>query len=208
MLFRCRWCERAFCEDCLDWERTKILGDNLKEYELLGFPAVDQAWYIKCPKCVEDHELSPGDLALCDNAAKEIDEKHRQMLEERAVTEDDFKKEITIPSRDESLTDATTINTSGITTPRLNGADVGTDSSTGRGRKGARKALANLPVKTATTPNRRRREAAPKSFSNSFEFSNLDLADSDVSTGLLSRKRKARDTLSITPRKRSNRLSG
>ena len=46
MLYRCRWCERGFCEDCLDWDTTELLGENLKEYEILGFPAVTQAYYV------------------------------------------------------------------------------------------------------------------------------------------------------------------
>lgn len=46
MLYRCRWCERGYCEDCLDWDKTELLGENLKEYEILGFPAVSQAYYV------------------------------------------------------------------------------------------------------------------------------------------------------------------
>ena len=55
MLFRCRWCERAYCEDCADWEKTELLGENLREYELLGFPDVSQAYYVKCPECTDHH---------------------------------------------------------------------------------------------------------------------------------------------------------
>lgn len=55
MLYRCRWCERAYCEDCLDWEKTNLVGENLKEFELLSFPAVAQAYYIKCPDCTDHH---------------------------------------------------------------------------------------------------------------------------------------------------------
>ena len=215
MLFRCRWCERAFCEDCLDWEKTNILGENLKEYELLGFPPVDQAWYIKCPRCIEDHEASPRDLALCNNAAQEIDEKHKRLLDERAAAaavEEEVKRAAAIPSRDESLTDATTINSSGITTPGLTGNEQSTILATGRMRKGARKSLAGGVGSTSlsigdigsTKPDRRKRQAAPKSFANDLEFITLD--DSDGSAASTSHKRKADNKSSNTPTKRLKRL--
>ena len=218
MLFRCRWCERGFCEDCLDWEKTKILGDNLKEYELLGFPAVDQAWYIKCPRCTEDHEINPDDLALCEGAAKEIDEKYDQFLEERAlaaVAEEETKKAVTIPSRDESLTDATTVDTSGVTTPGLNGIESST-ASNGRKRKATRDSLAGI-LKVASrssngmdsaAPGTRKRKAAPKSFANSFENTALGLDDSDWSAASTGRKAKAAsESLTMSPTKRSKRLT-
>lgn len=208
MLFRCRWCERAFCEDCLDWEKTDILGDNLKEYELLGFPPVDQAWYVKCPRCTEDHEVSPADFALCENAAIEIDEKHVQFLEERAraaAAEEEIKEITAVPSRDESLTDATTINTSGISTPGLNSIEQSTALSTSRNGNIGSNPSSKRTI-DATIMNNRKRKAAPKSFANSFELNTLGLEDSDFATVSTNQKgRSAWESLATTHPKRSKR---
>ncbi|QDS73472.1 hypothetical protein FKW77_009015 [Venturia effusa] len=51
MIYRCRWCEHGFCEDCLDWDNTTLLGDTLDEYQTLDFPAMEQAYYIVCSDC-------------------------------------------------------------------------------------------------------------------------------------------------------------
>ena len=218
MLFRCRWCERAFCEDCLDWDTVNILNNNLKEYELLGFPPVDQAWYIKCPRCIEDHKASPGDLELCNNAAKEIEEKYNDFLEERvtsAAAEEEVRKVAAIPSRDESLTDGTTLNSSGVTTPGLKGLEQSAIMAQDRGRKSTRKSLASsigsTPVSMrsndSTGPDRRPRQAAPKNFTNELEITTLSSDDSVEFPTSISRKRQGDKTLSRTPVKRPKHLT-
>ena len=160
MILRCRWCERGYCEDCLDWDNTDLIGDNLPEYELLGFPAVTQAFYIRCPACVEHHAKDPGEGHFCENQAKQFEAQYRQMLDEKtalaaaaaaadAVTEvleeEEPKKGVLLlpSSRAESLTDATTLNDSGISTPKVVGEVVGTCSVEG-GKK--RKALREAGV--------------------------------------------------------------
>ena len=52
LVYRCRWCENGYCEDCLDWETTKLLGDTLPEFEMLRFGAIKQAWFVECHNCV------------------------------------------------------------------------------------------------------------------------------------------------------------
>ena len=108
MIYRCRWCERGYCEDCLDFDQTVLLGENLKEYELLGFPAVTQAFYISCPACKAHHAEHPQAQEFCNNMAMQIDRQYKDTMEVPMF-----------PSRAESLTDATTLNDSGITTPQL-----------------------------------------------------------------------------------------
>ncbi|TKA33633.1 hypothetical protein B0A50_00469 [Salinomyces thailandicus] len=54
MTFRCRWCEGGFCEDCLDFEKIKLLGGSLPELEMLGFGPTEQAWYIECEGCLRE----------------------------------------------------------------------------------------------------------------------------------------------------------
>jgi hypothetical protein len=53
MLYSCRWCPDSFCEDCLDWDNTTLLGDTLDEYQLLGYPKASTAYYIVCAHCNE-----------------------------------------------------------------------------------------------------------------------------------------------------------
>ncbi|KAL9125135.1 MAG: hypothetical protein Q9217_005611 [Psora testacea] len=122
MLYRCRWCERSYCEDCLDWERTDLLGDNLREYELLGFSAVPQAFYIKCPDCTDHHIEDPQARSFCKHADKEIDERYQELLNRRTLAAGPAEI-IDSPKRASSstgsLTEATTLNSSGISTPRL-----------------------------------------------------------------------------------------
>lgn len=148
MLYRCRWCERGFCEDCLDWDKTDLLGENLKEYELLGFPAVTQAFYIKCPNCTDDHVENPKALAYCKAEAAKIDGEYQKIAEEQAllVAGEETKKTTVPPSRAESMTDATTVDSSGITTPRFNGLEQKTISTGGK-RKAAPDSFEATPTK-------------------------------------------------------------
>ena len=119
MLYRCRWCERGYCEDCLDWDKTELVGENLKEYELLGFPAVTQAFYIKCPSCHDHHIEAPEARDYCTHQAAEIDARHEAFVEERDMVAAAAHKPVP-PTPVESLTDGTTDNnTSGISTPRF-----------------------------------------------------------------------------------------
>src|SRR6202035_5082641 len=53
MLFRCRWCARGYCEDCLEWDKTVLVGETIPEYEMLGEGANKQAFFIRCPPCGE-----------------------------------------------------------------------------------------------------------------------------------------------------------
>lgn len=149
MLYRCRWCERGYCEDCLDWEKTELLGENLKEYELLGFPAVTQAFYIKCPNCFDHHVESPEARDYCIYQAKEIDARYELLVEEQALvtaaTEVAKKPMPQTPA--ESLTDGTTLDNSEVTTPRFGDFPKTTSS-------GKRKA-ATQSFKLTPTPSKR-----------------------------------------------------
>jgi hypothetical protein len=59
LIFRCRWCEHGYCEDCLDWEHTELVGENLLEFEMLGEPDSTGGFYVKCPGCKADAEDDP-----------------------------------------------------------------------------------------------------------------------------------------------------
>jgi SWI/SNF-related matrix-associated actin-dependent regulator of chromatin subfamily A member 5 len=108
MLYRCRWCERAYCEDCLDFEKTGLIGNNLIEYELLGYGEMTQAFYIQCHTCTQHFEENPKDKQFCDGLVEEFTAEHeRRFGEERERS-----------TRAGSLTDATTVETPGVNTPR------------------------------------------------------------------------------------------
>ncbi|KAA8892577.1 hypothetical protein FN846DRAFT_685643 [Sphaerosporella brunnea] len=71
LIFRCRWCEYGYCEDCMDWDHTELLGETLPEFELLGFGPIEQAFWIKCQYCVQRHTLDVEAKAMCDEMEKE-----------------------------------------------------------------------------------------------------------------------------------------
>jgi SWI/SNF-related matrix-associated actin-dependent regulator of chromatin subfamily A member 5 len=150
MLFRCRWCERGYCEDCLDWDKTELIGENLKEYELLGFPAVTQAFYISCPSCADHHEDNQQSREFCERQAAQIDAQYSALVEERerlAAASEDAKKEPLLPSRAESLTDATTLNDSDVTTPHVELTDPVTSSGGKLKRRAAPGTFKTTPTK-------------------------------------------------------------
>jgi SWI/SNF-related matrix-associated actin-dependent regulator of chromatin subfamily A member 5 len=111
MLYRCRWCEKAYCEDCLDWDNTTLIGDNLIEYELLGYPEKVQAFYIQCSKCAANFAENPKDKKLCDDLAEGFRQEHDKLFGYREA----MPREMS--TRAGSLTDATTIETPGVETP-------------------------------------------------------------------------------------------
>ena len=149
MLYRCRWCERSYCEDCLDWAKTDLLGENLQEYELLGFPVVDQAFYIKCPNCHDHHEELPSARKYCEREAAKISKRYQALEKERALiaaAASIARKSTAPPTPAESWTSATTLESSGITTPRFTFPDH-TSSAGSRKRKAAPKSFQPTPTK-------------------------------------------------------------
>ena len=58
LIYRCRWCAYGYCEECLDFDKTVLIGATLPELMILGFGASDQAWFIECPSCVSSWETN------------------------------------------------------------------------------------------------------------------------------------------------------
>ena len=149
MLFRCRWCERGYCEDCLDWDKTELIGENLKEYELLGFPAVTQAFYISCPSCASYHEDNQEARDYCAQQAAHIDAEYSKQVEQQeslAAATEEAKKDLLQSSRAASLTDATTLNDSEVATPNVEPVDLATSSAKSK-RKAAPETFKISPTK-------------------------------------------------------------
>ena len=141
MIYRCRWCDAGYCEDCLDWDKTELLGENLKEYELLSFPAVSQAFYIKCSSCHDHHLDDPKARVFCEKEAAKIDRCYKKAMEEEelATAAAAVAAKPTSPLTPAgSLTTASTVDSSGINTPQTGFMNNNTtDSLNGRKRKAA-----------------------------------------------------------------------
>ncbi|RPB07924.1 hypothetical protein P167DRAFT_529339 [Morchella conica CCBAS932] len=71
MLFRCRWCQSAYCEDCIDFDKIDLLGESLVEYENLGLEPSSQAFYIKCESCIEYHAGDEESRRVCEDMERE-----------------------------------------------------------------------------------------------------------------------------------------
>ncbi|KAF3033323.1 hypothetical protein E8E12_003832 [Didymella heteroderae] len=87
LIFRCRWCPRGFCEDCLDWDKAGLIGQNLPEFEIMGEPSPSGGFYIKCPDCVGGCEKSTEQRDWMNNTEKDYQEQHNTWLKERKIAE-------------------------------------------------------------------------------------------------------------------------
>ena len=85
LIYRCRWCENGFCEDCLDWDVVKLVGETLPEYEMLGYEGKSNAWYIECPACVKSWETDEQDLARVAEERKRIDREYEAFVSAMAI---------------------------------------------------------------------------------------------------------------------------
>ncbi|KAF2750328.1 hypothetical protein M011DRAFT_465097 [Sporormia fimetaria CBS 119925] len=100
LIYRCRWCENGFCEDCLDWEKVELIGENLPEFEMLGEGPATGAFFIKCPLCKDSMDEDPvrkGWILSMENSYKEQnqlwlqarDKEQREVIELREREEKD-----------------------------------------------------------------------------------------------------------------------
>ena len=80
LIYRCRWCQHGYCEDCLDWDSANLLGETLPEYELLGYESKNNAWFIECPDCVNSWVTDPGDRAAVDEERKRIGKEYEAYM--------------------------------------------------------------------------------------------------------------------------------
>jgi SWI/SNF-related matrix-associated actin-dependent regulator of chromatin subfamily A member 5 len=127
MLYRCRWCEKAECEDCLDWQMFKPIGDNLIEYELLGYNSMTQAFYVQCKSCSINFAKNEDDRKVCEILEKEWveewEKRFGQATDGDASEVTSVAMERTGSAGEDSLTDAMTIDTPGLQTPTVNDDD-------------------------------------------------------------------------------------
>lgn len=125
MIYRCRWCERGYCEDCINFDETILIGNTLMEYEVLGYPEATQAFYVQCAHCIEHFKEFPQDEKLCMDIAEGIRLEHEHKFGDRSTD---------TSTRAGSSTDATTLETTGNSTPIVIDDDD-SGSATSRKRK-------------------------------------------------------------------------
>ena len=92
----------------------------MKEFELLDYPAVAQAFFIKCPPCFAHHAMHDQERVFCEDRAREYDIKHSERLMDKLSNED--KEIVELDSTgpdDQSMTDADTMDDSEVPTPNL-----------------------------------------------------------------------------------------
>ncbi|KAI9842493.1 MAG: hypothetical protein M1837_007086 [Sclerophora amabilis] len=119
MIFRCRWCDDGYCEDCMDWEHTDLIGESLEEFELLGFAAVSQAFYVRCAGCHEIHAKNPTTRKLCEEYAAGQRKQWQDMIAKQLPEIHEPSPPQLQSSSAASLTDGTTNSSgSGLCTPR------------------------------------------------------------------------------------------
>ncbi|KAF7948006.1 hypothetical protein EAE96_009074 [Botrytis aclada] len=134
MLYRCRWCEKAQCEDCIDWKTFKPVGDTLPEFDLLGFAKAPTAFYIQCQDCTRNFETDKEFKATCERFEKKwaegskkfnaVDEKMIEKSETKVVKkeelEGDIDKPIIIEDYDDSEVEEATVLSDTVMEPRRN----------------------------------------------------------------------------------------
>lgn len=140
MLYRCRWCEKAYCEDCLNWNETTLIGNNLLEYELLGYPEMVQAFYIQCSACTTNFAEQPSDRKVCEDLAAGFQLEHEKLFGEPATDRE-------MSTHAGSLTDATTIETPGVQTPIVIDDDDESPEPSSRKRKAKASTQSSRSVK-------------------------------------------------------------
>jgi SWI/SNF-related matrix-associated actin-dependent regulator of chromatin subfamily A member 5 len=90
LIYRCRWCPRGFCDDCLDG-REELVGFNLPELEMIGEGPTAGGFYIKCSGCVkaveEDDKRREWVTKMTDDYRKQHEGWIRQREEEQQLLE-------------------------------------------------------------------------------------------------------------------------
>ncbi|KAI0344484.1 hypothetical protein BDW22DRAFT_1412345 [Trametopsis cervina] len=81
MLFRCRTCPSAYCEDCLPPGETHAIGDTIPEMLVLGFGQTPSVYYIQCDSCQERFEVEPKYREQWEGEFREAEEKLAAMLD-------------------------------------------------------------------------------------------------------------------------------
>lgn len=149
VIFRCRWCENGFCEDCLDWDVAKLIGHTLPEFEMLGFNRVTQAFYIECEHCVRHWEGHPLEKAEVEKQKERIGADYRSMMSAMGAEEEEggatVGGAIAVGDTPDTLSEVATPREGG--TPRANsGVLKGSSAAKTKKNKGPARKKAKIVV--------------------------------------------------------------
>ena len=131
---RYRWSYEVYC-------RTVCLGSETKRLPDDGENANSEP---NSPSCTKHHSENPEAREFCRQRAVEIDANYLEFSKEQEVQH--RTAEPPLPSRAESLTDATTLESSGLSTPRPDLADA-PEPITKRKRQAAPETFKATPTK-------------------------------------------------------------
>ena len=128
LIFRCRWCPQGFCEDCLDWDKTELIGENLPEFEVLGEQVMSGGFYIKCPSCIELAQEDKQQKVWLEEMEKTFKEQHDTWLQDREQAQRQLSEEyLTVkPVDDEELDSPPALTDTSLLTPAVGQSRVGT----------------------------------------------------------------------------------
>ncbi|KAF2626769.1 ISWI chromatin-remodeling complex ATPase ISW2 [Macroventuria anomochaeta] len=110
LIFRCRWCPQGFCEDCLDWDKAALVGENLPEFELMGEPSPSGGFYIKCPDCVDACEKSKKQKIWIQNTEADYKDQHDAWLKERKEAEQQLEQSVAVVLNEANAPPAAVMN--------------------------------------------------------------------------------------------------
>jgi SWI/SNF-related matrix-associated actin-dependent regulator of chromatin subfamily A member 5 len=79
LIYRCRWCEKGYCEDCMDWDTVNLINDSIPEMEMLNY-YTNNAWFVECQACVEHWKLDPGDYKFVQKEKARIEKQYSAFL--------------------------------------------------------------------------------------------------------------------------------
>ncbi|KAF7869902.1 hypothetical protein EAF04_004686 [Stromatinia cepivora] len=170
MLYRCRWCEKAQCEDCIDWRGFKPLGDTLTEFDILGFAKTPSAFYIHCQDCAEKFEKDKKFKDLCEGFEKkwaeelekmnavdeELDVKTEMEVEEKTEDEGGANKPIIIEDNDDDVEGVVEMPVTAVMKPQSN-----VDFRNHRGHQGVQNGTGNIQRQQATQSSNDSESATP-----------------------------------------------
>jgi SWI/SNF-related matrix-associated actin-dependent regulator of chromatin subfamily A member 5 len=115
LIFRCRWCPQGFCEDCLDWDKAVLIGENLPEFELMGEAPTQGGFYVKCPTCVDNEESREW----IEKSEKHYKDQHDILLQYRKETQRKFEERETTTVKQHDSSAQKLNNTSTLTNGHL-----------------------------------------------------------------------------------------
>ena len=87
LIYRCRWCEKGYCEDCMDWDTVNLINNSIPEMEMLNY-YTNNAWFVECQACVENWKQDPRDYKFIQKEKARIEQQYNEFLKASAVAAD------------------------------------------------------------------------------------------------------------------------